>query len=596
VNNKFYWLDPTKSNQLPDINVLFQPDYGHALVIKKEVNALEKMNTNRLNKKIINEKIDTSSGLKDPTDFNIQTNYFGLSSELLRQDLESNTIKQLQSSYLNFYNRFYPGIKSNSDMVVIANTDNHSIKTIENYTLIEAWKKKDNQYEIDFYANSISQYLDKPTTTIRNSPYELLHPVDITHIIEVKLHGSNWGISDESYHNDSDFFDFSRDITFDNENNTLIQTYRYKSTKNYVPSNKIDTYLQDLDDAIYRNSYGLYSTFNDTSLQPSDLSLQDIVILILIFSVIAIIFSIISLSREKEVFNSDDQFYPVSMIKFSTLSFLTFGIYISYWFYKNWQYVKRDEASKIMPLGRAIFVMFWFYPLLARLNKKSNNDTLSNRLFAILLTVMFTVGIVITNSSNMMIIFIGISLEIASALYLVNTINNLNSKQTDTLERNSKWRTRHAISGVPLAFITFFIIASDIALIPPNYVFSGDMLWRHDIQFLQRHGILNLDEEIEQFFSSDFISFEKDGNAITDKRVFSYWKDSDGTIYNQSATFKEVAKIDVKDGSSIDNTTVKVNRHDGSSFILFLSTENGGDKTFINLLRERTNISNTTEQ
>ncbi len=34
VNGKTYWLDPTRTNQLPDINALFQPDYNQALVIK----------------------------------------------------------------------------------------------------------------------------------------------------------------------------------------------------------------------------------------------------------------------------------------------------------------------------------------------------------------------------------------------------------------------------------------------------------------------------------------------------------------------------------------------------------------------------------
>ncbi len=62
--------------------------------------------------------------------------------------------------------------------------------------------------EIDFSANSISYLLDEPETTIRNSPYGLIHPIDITHTIEVKLHENNWDISDESYKITSDFFLF----------------------------------------------------------------------------------------------------------------------------------------------------------------------------------------------------------------------------------------------------------------------------------------------------------------------------------------------------------------------------------------------------
>ncbi len=109
--------------------------------------------------------------------------------------------------------------------------------------------------------------------------------------------------------------------------------------------------------------------------------------------------------------------------------------------------------------------------------------------------------------------------------------------------------------------------------------------------FLQRHGILDLDEKVEQFYSSDLISFEKDGNGLTDKRVFSYWKDSEGHVYTQSAKFQDIAKINVSDGSYTENSTVKIIRHDESSFILFLATENGGDKKFIKTLRSRSNKS-----
>jgi hypothetical protein len=592
IDNKTYWIDPTKTNQLPDINALFQSDYGQALVVKQGNNNLEDMNVTGANKKVIHETIDISAGLSEFSSFNIESQNFGLSAEQLKQELASNTGKQLQSTYLNFYNRFYPGLEpdSNHEIEVVENNIDHSIKTIENYHIKEAWKKNNSRHEIDFYANSINHLLDEPKKTIRNSPYALIHPVDITHIIEVKLHNNNWDISNEFYENTSDFFDFSRNIIFDNKTNVLTQTYHYQSKADHVPLDKMNNYLAELDDAYSRYSFGLYSSFENNSTPLPVFTFYNLLVSFLVISFIAIMYSFYSLVREKEIIDENDLYYPVSFIKFSILSFLTLGLYISYWFYKNWQYVKRNEASKIMPIGRAIFSILWFYPLLTRLRNLSENTILTHWSTAVLMALIFIAGMIISNSESMIIATLGIGLETISALYLVYIVNNLNLNQTETFKRNSKWRARHIASGIPLTIIILFSVASEVALIPPPYVFSGDMLWRNDIQFLQRHGILDFDEKVDKFYSSDFISFEKDGNGLTDRQVFSYWKDSEGVTYSESAIFQDIAKINVSNGSLTEDTTVKVTRNDNSSFILYLPSEDKGENTFIELLRKRSNL------
>ena len=40
-------------------------------------------------------------------------------------------------------------------------------------------------------------------------------------------------------------------------------------------------------------------------------------------------------------------------------SILTLGIYEIYWFYKNWEAVKKHEGLKISPIGRAILTIFY---------------------------------------------------------------------------------------------------------------------------------------------------------------------------------------------------------------------------------------------
>ncbi|MBC3541325.1 hypothetical protein ACFSC6_14915 [Rufibacter sediminis] len=83
---------------------------------------------------------------------------------------------------------------------------------------------------------------------------------------------------------------------------------------------------------------------------------------------------------ELDVLANDDHFYPESSLgfteeqqeiieeyhqvlpawKFGLLCFLSFNLYLIYWNYKNWYFIKEmEEREEIMPIWRAIFVIFF---------------------------------------------------------------------------------------------------------------------------------------------------------------------------------------------------------------------------------------------
>ena len=70
------------------------------------------------------------------------------------------------------------------------------------------------------------------------------------------------------------------------------------------------------------------------------------------------------LARTKEIY------YPVSILKFSILSFATFQLYLFYWFYKNWKYVKTRDHNNISPFWRTLLFNFWCYALLSDLDSE----------------------------------------------------------------------------------------------------------------------------------------------------------------------------------------------------------------------------------
>lgn len=55
--------------------------------------------------------------------------------------------------------------------------------------------------------------------------------------------------------------------------------------------------------------------------------------------------------------------YIISANKFVVLSFITFGLYTVWWFYKAWRFFKQINNSSLHPALRTIFGIFFFIPL-----------------------------------------------------------------------------------------------------------------------------------------------------------------------------------------------------------------------------------------
>ncbi len=64
--------------------------------------------------------------------------------------------------------------------------------------------------------------------------------------------------------------------------------------------------------------------------------------------------------------NEGPPFFPVSAGKFLIMSVCTLSLYQLYWFYKNWQFVRRRTGEAIMPFWRAFFGVIFCYALFKR--------------------------------------------------------------------------------------------------------------------------------------------------------------------------------------------------------------------------------------
>lgn len=66
-------------------------------------------------------------------------------------------------------------------------------------------------------------------------------------------------------------------------------------------------------------------------------------------------------------------YFPVSITKLVLLNVASFGMYIIYWFFKNWQREASRTSEKIRPFWRAIFYVFFTPALFENIHRAAVN-------------------------------------------------------------------------------------------------------------------------------------------------------------------------------------------------------------------------------
>lgn len=588
---KAYWLDPTRKYQYGGLHAIYQPDFGYALVLRPNVDALTAMAPAQApSGSVVHDMFDLSVGKDAPVPYTVRTTTIGLDAENTRHRQASKSQKAIQDEYLNFYNDYYAHIKSADPITFDDNPGRNELIVEEQYVIDDLWKldEDDNNHYAWFYSNALSHYLTAPQERQRDHPLGLAHPVNVRQIIELKLDEQNWWFDDEDFSEDNEFFLFTNTVRFDEPGNRLTLEYSYHSKTDAVSPARLPDYLAALERS---NSQINYSIFSDFAPSTGDAE-QEINYFAWIMSLFAFMFiAAIVLWRidvARHPYVDEMTYYPVALPKFIVLWSLTFGIYGIYWFYRNWKYVRQRDQSDIMPFARGFFYYLWYYSLFEDLREDSIRRYGRPRLPAPAVGAALAVAFFILNLAGS---FSGYELLftcIASLLVLpmVNFINHINGHDDPAYRHNSRWRIHHyllTLLALPLLAIT---LGSEAGLMPSDRVIPGNKLFSHDIRFLQRKGAVAPDENIVYFYSDAFLSNRDDGNGYTDRHLFSYWRD-DGDFNLHTADYADIKDIEVTWGGTTDNTVIKVIRHDDSWFILYASTTKKQDKVFVNGLKER---------
>ena len=618
LEGKTYWFDPTLSNQFGDLEHLFQPDYGYALIVKQGENALTAMVSEHNNSFThINETYVIPEKVTDVLSFTIKTDYLGEDAAAKNRHFERDGKKKVSQDYVNYYQRTHAQLSLHLPLTINIDEQSGVLSVDEHYKVSDFWQKKKTKLELDFYPSEIRDAVYKPKQIERSAPLSLTFPNSIKHHSTVEFKEQGWSFNNEEFVEDNAYFYFKKQVNF--KNNILALDYVYYSKQDHIAASQINDYLAARKRLRKEAYFGIYKYAEKAEIATDDelSNWQPTVIIILACYVLAWVFVIVGwrIESNKRPTFANGQFYALAPFNFVALSVLTLGIFSSYWMYRNWLFLKQRDDLTIMPIMRGIFSIFWFYPLFSALRADSEQRFGHNKVQATWLAVLsafafVAVAVIGSMGEYMMPLFDSISnhqyfagamslislLSFLLMLPMLSYINHLNETDKAAYQYNSTLRIRHGILLLISMPIIVIAVAQQINLIPNGTVISGKDLMSWDVKFLQRKNIVSTDERIQYFYTSDALTMRDEGNGFTRRRVFSYWLDNEGEFEQRSVNYLKVADIVVEFASGDDiDTVITVKHTDGSTFMLYVAKEQGKDKVFAkNLLRlwqeNKTNI------
>ncbi|WP_448546429.1 DUF3857 domain-containing protein [Thalassotalea fusca] len=593
-DNQRYWLDPTIRRQEGQLDALYQPDYGYALILAADQTALTSMKQATVNSYLhVNEQYSIPAIATEAVEFTVVSEYLGDEALAKRNQIEEKGRAKLARDYEVFYQKQYPELKATSELTVVNNEDSGVLSLTEHYSINNFWSKEEKDFSARFYPTDIRNAVFKPEEVTRNAPLRLTFPDKIKMVTQLTFAEDGWTFENETFTEDNDFFYFKKNVVF--EGSTLTLTYDYQAKANHVPVAQIQEYLDArirLRDEAY---FGIikYGDHEEVVASPKEsFNYSSWVEIGSVVFLCAIGFIIISWRLESNARPRFEgaSYYPISLAKFLTLSIATFGFYIAYWMYRNWKAVKQQQGSTIMPIARGIFSVFWFYPLFNQLKTDSMARFGDNRVMmttlAILFALVYFVFAVGSNYVDSMAVSMVYLLLPLLFIPLVSYINLINQSALEAYRYNSKWHLRHIVAIMVYLPLLVFTLADESSLLPSDQVVTQEQILQGDIQFLQRKKLILPNETINYFYSDAIFSVRDDGNGFTDNRIFSYWLNEADEFQSEVVSFTEVKDIKVDFAPNDNaNTVITVVRKDDSEFMLFVAPLEGKDRLFVNKLK-----------
>lgn len=156
-------------------------------------------------------------------------------------------------------------------------------------------------------------------------------------------------------------------------------------------------------------------------------------------------------------------FFAVSVFKLTLMSIFTVGLYQAYWFYKQWQHVRRREGH-VSPFWRAVFGVFFCYGLFTRVRDYNRAGVVPRELAAGPLAAGWIVSSVFGQLLPEPYFWLGV-LTVAFMLPVQARINEINRQCVPGHDRNDRLTALNWL-GIVLGAVVYVLAYIGATMMP----------------------------------------------------------------------------------------------------------------------------------
>jgi transglutaminase-like putative cysteine protease len=246
VDAEVIYVDPTISDQGGKIEDLYFPRYGKGLVISGNTPALLEFPEQGSGSTVEKQRYE-STGLTPSGTMVVETVYYGAHADQERSYIASNSLSEIQESYLKFYRNTYPELDTMAMVEILDDRDQNIITIKERYEIPSLWKKvegSDDESTSEYYAASLESYASTTTYKERKAPFALRYPADFTHEITI-LPPTGVTASPEQLKIVSSLYSYELDISQDEESGEISIRRQYRTKASSVPPDYFKKFTED---------------------------------------------------------------------------------------------------------------------------------------------------------------------------------------------------------------------------------------------------------------------------------------------------------------------------------------------------------------
>ena len=249
VDEKEYWLDPTITRQVGDLEYRYVSNYGYALVLGSKGDELQPVEPMGHKSKI--EMVEHFKGEKPNKEMElvVNTSYFGLIGAYQKANYSERTSDKTTLSFTNYYEKLYDSVDVTARLGIDKSLNQPKLDLIERYKLVNPWRDNELKYFLKTQADIITEYLADSVDKTRKSPLQIGHPKVVTYQAVVSLGSSELPPADELKEEvviRDKVFTYQRNVTRNDDQ--LVIDHRYEIKRDFVEVEDLTQFSKNLDE------------------------------------------------------------------------------------------------------------------------------------------------------------------------------------------------------------------------------------------------------------------------------------------------------------------------------------------------------------